>query len=190
MKKLFFVIAFLFSAVFYLSAQNNPIVQDIQSQVGKGTKINVFWVLPKNPKPALTKLLLYRNTRPITSYEQIKELKPIAELSPETTGYTDSVKDFNDYFYCVISYTNKACELVFISMNTTVNGVHLTPVVVTPPKVQKVEPEKLYEMISSGKHLFLILIMLKAWEMTIRFRMILLLLPVSFLQENTDRIRQ
>ena len=150
MKKLFFVIAIMISTLVCISAQSNqnvnsPIVQDIQSQVGNGTKINVFWVLPKNPKPAITKLLLYRNTRPITSYEQIKSLKPIAELSPETTGYTDSVKDFNDYFYCVISYTNKACELVFISMNTTVSGVHLTPVVVTPPKVQKVEPEKLYE---------------------------------------------
>jgi len=145
MKKTFLIISIFFAALFYVSAQNNPIVQDIQSQVGNGAKINVFWTLPKNPKPAITKLLLYRNTRPITSYEQIKGLKPLAELSPQTTGYTDSVKDFNDYFYCVISYTNKPCELVFISMNTTVSGCHLTPVVVKPPKEEKAAPEKIYE---------------------------------------------
>lgn len=144
MKKAFALFFSLFFLSCFAFAQNKPIVQDIQAQVGTGTKINVFWTLPENPKPAINKLLLYRSTRPITSISQIKKMLPLAELSNQTTGYTDNVDDFNDYYYCVISYTDKIYDLILISVNTTVNGVHLNPVVVKPKKAEKIEKEKLY----------------------------------------------
>ena len=98
--KVFLVLCFL---TFAANAQAKPIVQDIFAQAGNGPRINVYWTLPKNVRPAITKLLLYRATQPITTYAQIEKMAPIAELSPETTGYTDTISDFNDYYYASFS---------------------------------------------------------------------------------------
>ena len=144
MKKIYAVLLIILSVSFGAFAQSNPVVQDIQAQTGYGNRINVFWTLPQNTKPAITKLVLYRNTMPITSYSQVKKLFPIAELTPAATGFTDYVFDFNDYFYCVISYTDKPYDMVLISMNSTVNGVHLSPVALSSEKNKAEVPEKLY----------------------------------------------
>ena len=94
--KRFFSIALLliFST---LAFAEKPIVRDIQAVGAKGTKINIFWTLPQNPDEPITKLLLYRDTKPISSYEIIETLDPIAQIDPEFTGYTDSVKDYQSY---------------------------------------------------------------------------------------------
>ena len=144
MKKSFFVAAILFVLSFTLSAQNKPIVTDIQAAASKGTRINIYWTLPQNPEPAITKLLIYRDTRPISSYNQLSGAYFLAELSPETSGYTDSVSDYNDYFYAVIAYTDRPYDLILVSMNSTVEGVHLIA-----PEPKDIEPkqkpeEKLY----------------------------------------------
>ena len=139
--KLFLVIFFL---AFSLNAQVKPIVQDIFAQAGNGPRINVYWTLPKNVRPAITKLLLYRATQPITSYSQIEKMLPIAELSPETTGYTDTISDFNDYYYAVIVCNDRPYDLILISMNATVTGAHLTAVVPEKKQYNYEEPEKLY----------------------------------------------
>ncbi|MBO4859845.1 MAG: hypothetical protein J5527_15125 [Treponema sp.] len=139
--KLLFVVFFL---AFSLNAQVKPIVQDIFAQAGNGPRINVYWTLPKNVRPAITKLLLYRATQPITSYSQIERMLPIAELSPETTGYTDTISDFNDYYYAVIVCNDRPYDLIMISMNATVTGAHLTAVVPEKKQYNYEEPEKLY----------------------------------------------
>ena len=98
MKKSFFVAAIIFTLSVCLSAQNKPIVTDIQAAPAKGTRINIYWTLPQNPEPAITKLLIYRDTRPISSYNQLAGAEFLAELPPESCGYTDKVGDYNDYF--------------------------------------------------------------------------------------------
>ena len=144
MKKSFFVAVILFVLSFTLSAQNKPIVTDIQAAPAKGTRINIYWTLPQNPEPAITKLLIYRDTRPISSYNQLAGAEFLAELPPETCGYTDRVGDYNDYFYAVIAYTDRPYDLILVSMNSTVEGVHLIA-----PEPKDIEPkqkseEKLY----------------------------------------------
>ncbi len=139
--KIFLVLTFLSFAV---SAQVKPIVQDIYAQAGNGPRINVYWTLPKNVRPAITKLLLYRATQPITTYAQIEKMTPIAELSPETTGYTDTISDFNDYYYAVIVCNDRPYDLIMISMNATVTGAHLTAVIPERKIPSYEEPEKLY----------------------------------------------
>ena len=144
MKKSFFVATILFLLSFCLNAQNKPIVTDIQAAPAKGTRINIYWTLPQNPEPAITKLLIYRVTRPISSYNQLLGAYFLAELSPETSGYTDNVSDYNDYFYAVIAFTDRPYDLILVSMNSTVEGVHLIA-----PAPKDIEPkqkaeEKLY----------------------------------------------
>ena len=137
MKKSFFLAVIFFALSFGLNAQNKPIVTDIQALASKGTRINIYWTLPQDPEPAITKLLIYRDTRPISSYNQLAGAYFLAELDPETCGYTDTVADYNDYFYAVIAFTDRPYDLILVSMNSTVEGVHLIA-----PEPKDIEPKK------------------------------------------------
>lgn len=133
-KSVCFILGIFLS--FSIFAQR-PIVQDIQAQAGRGAKINISWTLPKNPDKPITGFLLYRNTQQISSYLTLEELTPVAELSPESTGYTDTVPDFNDYFYAVIAVTDKPYDLILLSFNATVTGAHVAL------KTESKEPERI-----------------------------------------------
>ncbi|MBP5602730.1 MAG: tetratricopeptide repeat protein [Treponema sp.] len=139
-KKIFLIVLIFTAAVIGLSAQNKPIVQDIQATYAKGTKINIYWTLPQNPEPAIKKLLVYRDTRPISSYNQLSTAYFVAELPAETCGYTDSVSDYNEYYYAVIAFTDHPYDLILVSMNSTVEGVHLIA-----PEPKDIEPKKKQE---------------------------------------------
>ena len=81
--------------------------------------------------------MIYRDTRPISSYNQLAGAYFLAELSPETCGYIDSVSDYNDYYYAVIAFTDRPYDLILVSMNSTIEGVHLIP-----PEPKDIEPKK------------------------------------------------
>ena len=144
MKKAFSIISLLFFS-FILFAEK-PIVRDIQAEAGKGNKINIFWTLPENPEKEISSFLIYRDTRQIASFSQIKNLEPIAQISSNFSGYTDSVKDFIDYFYCVLAITKDSTspyDLILLSFNSTVKGAHIA-VNSQQKEPQKKETEKLY----------------------------------------------
>lgn len=141
MKKLVCIL-FCVLLTFSLFAER-PIVQNIQAQPGKSTKINISWTLPKNPDKPISSFLVYRSTQQINSYNMIKELSPIAKISSEATGYTDSVPDFKDYFYAVIAVTEKPYDLVLLSFNSTVTGTHVA-IRTEASEPDRIELEKLY----------------------------------------------
>ena len=144
MKKAFSIISLLFFS-FILFAEK-PIVRDIQAEAGKGNKINIYWTLPENPEKEISSFLIYRDTRQIASFSQIKNLEPIAQISSNFSGYTDSVKDFIDYFYCVLAITKDSTspyDLILLSFNSTVKGAHIA-VNSQQKEPQKKEIEKLY----------------------------------------------
>ena len=144
MKKAFSIISLLFFS-FILFAEK-PIVRDIQAEAGKGNKINIYWTLPENPEKEISSFLIYRDTRQIASFSQIKNLEPIAQISSNFSGYTDSVKDFIDYFYCVLEITKDSTspyDLILLSFNSTVKGAHIA-VNSQQKEPQKKETEKLY----------------------------------------------
>lgn len=147
MKRFCLTVLVLFSALFYMNAQNRPVVQDIQASVLVGTRINVSWTLPNEVEPAITKLYLYRAAKPISRASDLVSAQLLAELPPETSGYTDSVQDYSDYYYAVIAYTNKLWDTIFVSMNSTVNGVHLVAPKQKDVQQKPKDEEKLY---SSG----------------------------------------
>ena len=137
MKKKLFFISIIFYTAAALFAQNKPVVQDIQANPSKGTRINISWTLPSDPQPEITKLLIYRDTRPISAYNQLAGAEFIAELSAWETSYTDVVQDYNDYYYAVIAFTDSPFDMIFVSMNSTVEGVHLIA-----PEEKDIEPKK------------------------------------------------
>lgn len=120
MKKIFFLFsALLFTA--FLHAEK-PVVRDIQTYPGSNGKINLTWSLPENPDQKITKLLIYRSSKIITNYSQLKNLSPVATVSPESTGWTDTVTDLNSYFYTIISCIPAPYDLILLSVNTTSSG--------------------------------------------------------------------
>ena len=144
MKKAFSIISLLFFS-FILFAEK-PIVRDIQAEAGKDHKINIYWTLPENPEKEISSFLIYRDTRQIASFSQIKNLEPMAQISSNFSGYTDSVKDFIDYFYCVLAITKDSTspyDLILLSFNSTVKGAHIA-VNSQQKEPQKKETEKLY----------------------------------------------
>lgn len=144
MKKTFSILGLLFFS-FILFAEK-PIVRDIQAEAGKGNKINIFWTLPENPEKEISSFLIYRDTRQIASYAQIKNISPIAQIDSNFSGYTDLVKDYNDYFYCVLAVTKDSSvpyDLILLSFNSTVKGVHIS-MNTQQKEPQKKEKEKLY----------------------------------------------
>ena len=139
MKKIFLILTILFTTSLPIFSQNRPVVQDITAVPGKGTRINIYWTLPQNPNPQIDKLLIYRDTRPVSSYNQLSGAELLAELPAQTFGYTDTVSDYNDYYYSVIAVTTdgKPYDVIFVSMNSTVEGVHLIA-----PEQQDITPKK------------------------------------------------
>ena len=145
LKKIFLSSLILFFSTFStLYAFDKPIVSDIKAEYSTGTKINIQWNLPKNLENPITKLLVYRDTKPIKNFSDINNATFLKQLSGDSFGYTDSVKDFRDYYYAVIAYTNEAYEFIMPSMNATVNGVRIPEKKTTTKKQKKQEEEKLY----------------------------------------------
>ena len=122
-----------------------PLVHDIQARAGSGTKIRITWQLPKNPEPEVESYLLYRTTEQITSYSQLKGIAPITALSPDRSGYTDQLSDLRDYFYTVISQTVEGpYDLVLLSFNSTVTGVHLIAKKQAEAPIENKDSETIY----------------------------------------------
>lgn len=144
MKKAFSILGLLFFSSILFAEK--PIVRDIQAEAGKGNKINIFWTLPENPEKEISSFLIYRDTRQIASYAQIKNISPIAQIDSNFSGYTDLVKDYNDYFYCALAVTKDSSvpyDLILLSFNSTVKGVHIS-MNTQQKEPQKKEQEKLY----------------------------------------------
>ena len=141
-KTVCILLSVLFSAMLFAE---KPIVHDISAHPGTNRKINILWTLPQEPDEEITELLIYRSTKQITSYEQIRKEDPIARLLPNTSGYTDSVDDYSEYYYAVIAVTSKPYDLILLSFNSTVLGAHLkigeTKFIPEKNEVEKLYPE-------------------------------------------------
>ncbi len=115
---------FLITTLSFAFAER-PIVHDIQARATGGTKVRISWTLPQNPEPYISSLILYRTTEQVSSFRQLAGVSPLATLSPQTTEYTDILSDLKDYYYTVLSLTDTVYDVVLLSFNSTVTGVHL-----------------------------------------------------------------
>lgn len=144
MKKIVSIISALLLAAFIYA--ENPIIQNIQVFPGTNSKINIMWSLPENPDEAITKVLIYRDTQPIRTSQQIQKMSPIFQQIPEINNYTDTVPDIQNYFYAVIAVTTEPFIFVLPSINASTTGVQTllkkeTPTATVKPDVNKMYPE-------------------------------------------------
>ena len=134
----------LITAASFLFA-DRPLVRDIQSRTGNGTKVKITWQLPQKPEPALYNLLIYRTTEQITSYSQLEGLEPVATIAPDCNSYTDTLSDLRDYYYTVISETTTGpYDVVLLSFNSTITGVHLVAKKQSDVPAEKTDYETVY----------------------------------------------
>lgn len=146
-KVLVSTILALFS-VSFIFAKEKPIVKDINAENSSGTKISITWTLPENTDSKITKIFVYKSLKPIGSFYDLAETKPIAELKPNATSFSDNVKDYNDYYYSVICEADgNLFDIVLPSINSTVNGTHLRlPERKAETEVSVQKDEKMYSM--------------------------------------------
>ncbi len=143
MKKIICSLFLILTATFVFAER--PIVRDIQARAGSGTKVRVIWQLPKETTPEIESLLLYRTTEQVTSYSQLRNVQPITALTPDRAGYTDQLTDLRDYFYTVIAQTTEGpYDVVLLSFNSTVTGVHLIAKKQTEAPAEKKDVEQVY----------------------------------------------
>lgn len=126
MKKLFTLIAAFFLAA-NCFAKDRPIITNLEAKGTRGNKINLSWKIPSEPEPKIQKFFIYRNSKPIGSYYDISDSTLIATVEPEIQNYSDTVKNYNDYYYAIIAQVNnEKYDIILPSVNATVNGTHLT----------------------------------------------------------------
>ena len=143
MKKIICSLVLILTAAFVFA--DRPLVRDIQARAGSGTKVRITWQLPKNPDTEIESYLLYRTTEQITSFSQLKNIQPITALTPDRAGYTDTLSDLRDYYYTVISQTTEGpYDVVLLSFNSTVTGVHLIAKKQVEIPVEKNDYETVY----------------------------------------------
>lgn len=119
-------------------------ITNIHAEYAGGNKINIMWTNPENTEKKVTKYLVYRNTMPVSVFNDINHSTFLAQIPGTSTGYTDTVKDLNDYYYAVVSFTDECYTLIMPAMNATVKGVHVEAKKQNP-EIQKLEePEKKY----------------------------------------------
>ncbi|MBR5932969.1 MAG: hypothetical protein IK002_03180 [Treponema sp.] len=119
------LIGLLFTLIpFFANAQSRPVVLDINVIPKEKSQIKISWHTPENTNPAITGYLICRDTKQITSYEQLSSLGVIAELASDVNEYIDMVEDFKEYFYSVIATTENGPYIIILpSMNTSISGV-------------------------------------------------------------------
>lgn len=143
MKKIICSLFLILTATFVFAER--PIVRDIQARAGSGTKVRIIWQLPKETTPEIESLLLYRTTEQVTSFSQLKNVQPITALTPDRAGYTDQLSDLREYFYTVIAQTTEGpYDVILLSFNSTVTGVHLIAKKQTEAPAEKKDVEQVY----------------------------------------------
>lgn len=145
MKKIFCLVILIISTAFMFAER--PLVRDIQARpsgISTGNKVRITWKLPDNPEPAINSLILYRTTEQISSFSQLSETQPLATLAPHISEYVDTLSDLKDYYYTVISLTDTVYDVVLLSFNSTVTGVHLTVKKAEDRDPEKIEYETVY----------------------------------------------
>ncbi|MCF0242826.1 MAG: hypothetical protein HUK25_09315 [Treponema sp.] len=120
-----FLAVFFITLCAFLYAFDKPMISGIKAAPAKGQKINILWTLPENTEKPVSSLLIYRSTKPVSKTEDLISCKLLASLDCSTTGFTDTVSDFKDYYYAVIVVTDKPYELIMPSINATVNGARI-----------------------------------------------------------------
>lgn len=123
-----------------------PIVSEIRAQLKGSAEVSLSWTLPREPDSPLTGLVLYRDTKPISSFKALRSAEKIAELPAESTNFTDRLTDSLAYFYAAVSVTESGSyEVVLQGLNSTAASVRRSAYIqAAEPAAPPLRQEKAY----------------------------------------------
>ncbi|MBQ0039155.1 MAG: hypothetical protein KBS64_01850 [Treponema sp.] len=158
----------LLSVSSLFAQSTKAVVTGIKAEPSSGNSVTVTWNSPAQTTE-VSALLLYRGTKPFTSYNQVEDIEPAATLRAGETSYTDMLRTSQEYFYVVISVLSSKPEAesayyydeetdgkevmndsdtvlktVLPGVNATVKGARVQPVKrrQQKAKIQKAAPQK------------------------------------------------
>ena len=102
---------FLALAAFTMKAfaeEPRPVVSGIQAMPTGTNKITVSWNLPSSSRgQRIIRQNIYKSTRPFTTKDDLNEELLAATLDYTYSSYTDTVTDYREYYYAVITLTGE-----------------------------------------------------------------------------------
>ncbi len=126
-----------------LFAQSRPLVTSINAVSKAEGKIELTWLLSSESKKSVSSLQIYRDTKPILTYETLFKLSPYAEAQPDEYSFTDTPSDYKEYFYAVIAVTaNGPYNILIPSQNTTTKGIKIHTVIASSERVLNQKTKK------------------------------------------------
>ncbi len=109
LKHKIFILILLVPINSIINAQSpfRPVVTDIRADQISDNKIEISWKLPQQlTETYISSIRLYRETKPFTSINQLETITPII-LPMGTISYIDTVYDFKEYYYAIITETKQ-----------------------------------------------------------------------------------
>lgn len=137
MKKILTLITFLFTGALIFAQSSRPVISEINAIPKSNKTIKLTWKAPQDSNPSITGFIIFRDTKPITSQDQLSKLKPVKKVDSETFSYTDSLRDSREYYFCIICTTiNGTYNVILPSVNTTVTGIRVAQEEIKDEEVQ------------------------------------------------------
>ncbi len=125
-QKLFALFAFfsIFLCAHAFSQSSRTVCAKIHAEQISLNTIRLTWNIERTQ--GVRSLLIFRDERPIES-RSLKNLEPIAEISPSATAYTDTVQFYGFYCYCVAArFSDGEIERIILpAINASASGVRI-----------------------------------------------------------------
>lgn len=144
-KKNLILIITLFTSFNLLAQTSRPIVSNINAFPKSSKSVKLTWTKPQNSIPEIQGFYIFRDSKQITSLNQISKLSPIAKLEVDAQEYEDLLDNSKEYYYCVLCNTsNGIYKTILPSVNSTIIGVRIasnyqTEEIITPIEEKKIQ---------------------------------------------------
>ena len=121
-----------------------PIVKNIAVSHIANAQVRVSWKLPQGFSAAA--ILIFKDTQPFVTKNQIATMSPIAQVKPESTYYVDRLMNYQEYYYAVIARRGDGSlyDVVLPSINATASGIRARRETVSQEEDEEALPEKRY----------------------------------------------
>ena len=121
-----------------------PIVKNISVSHIADAQVRVSWKLPQGFSASA--ILIFKDTQPFVTKNQITTMSPIAQVKPDSTYYVDRLMNYKEYYYAVIARRadGSLYDVVLPSINATASGIRARREAVKQEEDKELEQEKLY----------------------------------------------
>ena len=128
-KSVLFLLALSFMSAFAFTEEAayaqtvRPIVKGIEVNLVSNAQVRLSWKLPQGF--SANAILIFRDTQPFISKNQVVTTSPIAQVKPDSTYYVDRLINYKEVYYAVIAKKDDGTlyDVVLPSINATVTGI-------------------------------------------------------------------